>query len=38
MAQAEYDRLAKLPAELISVSSLIQEGKLFKAETLCRSF
>jgi tetratricopeptide (TPR) repeat protein len=37
-AQAEYDRLAKLPAELVGVSSLIQEGKLFKAETLCRRF
>jgi tetratricopeptide (TPR) repeat protein len=37
-AQAEYNRLAKLPAELVSVSSLIQEGKLFKAESLCRQF
>lgn len=37
-AQAEHDRLAKLPAELVSVSSLIQEGRLLKAETLCRSF
>lgn len=37
-AQAEYDRLARLPAELVSVSSLIQEGRLFKAETLCREF
>ena len=37
-AQAEYDRLTKLPAELVGVSSLIQEGKLFKAESLCRRF
>lgn len=38
VAQAEYERLAQLPSELVSVSSLMQEGKLFKAETLCRSF
>lgn len=37
-AQAEFDRLSQLPPELISVSSLIQEGKQFKAETLCRGF
>ena len=38
MAEAEYSRLSKLPAELVSVTSLIQEGQLFKAETLCRAF
>jgi tetratricopeptide (TPR) repeat protein len=38
MAQAEYSRLSKMPAELVSVTSLIQEGKLYKAETLCRAF
>jgi len=38
MARAEYERLSSLPAELVSVSSLIQEGKLFRAETLCRAF
>jgi tetratricopeptide (TPR) repeat protein len=38
MAQAEHDRLAQLPPELVSVSSLIFEGKLFQAETLCRAF
>ncbi len=38
MAQAEHSRLSRLPAELVSVSSLIQEGKLFQAETLCRAF
>jgi len=38
MAQAEFERLSKLPAELISVSSLIQEGKYYRAEKLCRAF
>ena len=37
-AEAEYRRLASLPPELVSVTSLIQEGKLFQAETLCRQF
>ncbi|MEJ8568033.1 tetratricopeptide repeat-containing sulfotransferase family protein [Elongatibacter sediminis] len=37
-AQAEYERLSKLPKELVSVSSLLHEGKLYKAETLCRAF
>jgi len=38
MAQAEYTRLSRLPAELVSVTSLIHEGKLFRAEQLCRAF
>jgi tetratricopeptide (TPR) repeat protein len=38
VAHAEYRRLAELPAELVSVTSLIQEGKLFEAERLCRGF
>jgi tetratricopeptide (TPR) repeat protein len=38
VADAEYRRLASLPPELVSVTSLIQEGKLFQAETLCRQF
>jgi tetratricopeptide (TPR) repeat protein len=38
VAEAEYRRLAALPAELVSVTSLMQEGKLFQAETLCREF
>src|SRR5690606_22101999 len=38
VAEAEYRRLASLPPELVSVTSLIQEGKLFQAETLCRQF
>jgi tetratricopeptide (TPR) repeat protein len=38
MAQAEYARLSALPPELVSVTSLIHEGKLFRAEKLCREF
>ena len=38
LARAEYARLSKLPAELVSVTSLIHEGKLFQAEKLCRAF
>jgi len=38
MAQAEYARLSRLPAELVSVTSLLQENKLYKAEKLCRDF
>lgn len=38
LAQAEYARLSGLPAELVSVTSLINEGKLYRAEKLCRAF
>jgi tetratricopeptide (TPR) repeat protein len=38
LAQAEYNRLSKLPAELVSVTSLIHDGKLYRAEKLCRDF
>lgn len=38
LAQAEYSRLSRLPADLVSVTSLIHEGKLFRAENLCRAF
>ena len=38
LAQAEYTRLSALPPELVSVTSLIHEGKLFRAEKLCRAF
>jgi len=38
LAQAEYSRLSRLPGELVSVSSLIHEGKFFRAEKLCRAF
>jgi tetratricopeptide (TPR) repeat protein len=35
-AQAEY--LASLPPQLLAVASLIQEGKMYRAEQLCRHF
>jgi tetratricopeptide (TPR) repeat protein len=38
VAEAEYQRLAALPPPLVNVTSLMQEGKLFQAETLCREF
>ena len=38
LAQAEYSRLSALPTELVSVTSLINEGKLYRAEQLCRAF
>ncbi|NNJ64567.1 MAG: tetratricopeptide repeat protein, partial [Xanthomonadales bacterium] len=38
LAEAEYNRLSKLPAELVSVTSLIHDGKLYRAEQLCRAF
>jgi tetratricopeptide (TPR) repeat protein len=37
-AQAQYDYLTSLPAELLSVSSFLEEGRLLKAEKLCRAF
>jgi tetratricopeptide (TPR) repeat protein len=37
-AEAQSGYLSNLPAELQSVASLIQEGHLLKAETLCRHF
>ncbi len=38
MAQAQSKRLAALPKELLAVTNLIHEGKLLKAEQLCRQF
>jgi len=38
VADAEHRRLAALPPELLSVTSLLHEGRLFQAETLCRAF
>ena len=35
-AQANHDRLAKLPRVLQSVTSMMHEGKLLKAEQACR--
>lgn len=37
-AEAQCQYLANLPPELQSVASLIQEGKLLKAENICRYF
>jgi tetratricopeptide (TPR) repeat protein len=37
-AQRQYLYLSSLPPELQSVASFIQEGKLIKAEQLCRAF
>jgi tetratricopeptide (TPR) repeat protein len=34
----QADHLAKLPRELLSVTSMIHEGKLYQAEQLCRAF
>ena len=38
IAKAEFERLSRLPPELVTVTSLIHENKLFKAEKLCRDF
>jgi tetratricopeptide (TPR) repeat protein len=37
-AEGQYTHLAALPPELLSVANLLQEGKLYKAEQLCRAF
>lgn len=37
-AQEQLQRLTSLPRELVAVTSMIHEGKLFKAEQLCRNF
>ena len=37
-AHAQYSHLSQLPPELLSVASFIQEGRIFKAEQLCRAF
>jgi tetratricopeptide (TPR) repeat protein len=37
-AAVQIDYLSSLPPQLLSVASLIQEGKLYKAEQLCRHF
>jgi tetratricopeptide (TPR) repeat protein len=38
IANAEFARLSNLPADLVAVTSLIQENKLYRAEKLCREF
>ncbi|WP_262690830.1 tetratricopeptide repeat-containing sulfotransferase family protein [Kordiimonas aestuarii] len=37
-ARYQLERLAALPKELVSVTSFIHEGRLYKAEKLCRLF
>ena len=37
-AGSQFEHLAALPPELLSVASLIQEGRIAKAEQLCRAF
>ncbi len=37
-AHAQYSHLSQLPPELLSVASFIQEGRIYKAEQLCRVF
>ncbi|MBT8092842.1 MAG: sulfotransferase [Gammaproteobacteria bacterium] len=38
VAKAEFERLSDLPPELVTVTSLIQENRLYRAERLCREF
>ena len=38
VARAECERLSALPRELVTVTSLIEERRLFEAEQLCRDF
>ena len=37
-ATAQAERISALPRELVSVTHLLHEGKLLKAEKLCRAF
>ncbi|MCC5861762.1 MAG: sulfotransferase [Gammaproteobacteria bacterium] len=37
-SRAQHERLLGLPPELVSVTSFMHEGKLYKAEQLCRAF
>lgn len=37
-AEGQHDYLAGLPAELLTVASLIEEGRWIKAESICRVF
>ncbi|MDH3533554.1 MAG: tetratricopeptide repeat protein, partial [Gammaproteobacteria bacterium] len=38
IAKGEFERLSKLPPELVTVTSLMEENKLYRAERLCRDF
>ncbi len=37
-AQAQFDRLQKLPRELLAVTNHLHEGRLVRAEEICRHF
>jgi tetratricopeptide (TPR) repeat protein len=37
-AHAQFTHLSQLPPELLSVASFVQEGRIYKAEQLCRAF
>ncbi|MBR0550993.1 tetratricopeptide repeat-containing sulfotransferase family protein [Stakelama marina] len=37
-ARAQAERLAQLPRELVAVTNMIHEGRILKAEALCRQF
>ena len=37
-AARHFNRLSRLPKELVSVTSMLHEGRLYKAERLCRAF
>ncbi len=37
-ARRNYERLVGLPRELVSVTSMMHEGRLLKAERLCRNY
>lgn len=38
IAKAEFERLSSLPPELVTVTSLIEEQRLYRAEQLCRAY
>jgi len=38
VAEANHKRLAALPRELVSVTSMMHEGRVYKAEQICRHF
>lgn len=38
VAARQVKRLSELPKELVTVTSLIHEGRLYKAEKICRAF
>jgi len=38
LAQAQADRVASLPREVVAVMTHLHEGRLLKAETICRAF